>query len=377
MMHRNGIARACRSAVRSPARTCSGSAATIFISTQKSCLFSVTLACALAASWAAHAGSSYLAVWSSDKETIRPASSTPTSSPSSMPIPAPRPTARWSTPRRWSDVAGTNLLNDLGFTGALGLTAKYELPATGIPSNVLNEAHHMSHEPIAVGRHRYLYLGGLISANVFRCDVADPLDIPNCPLVTTAKDVKNFSGVDDFAQAPNGNLLVTYMGAKDLTTPGGLVELGLDGTVVGEYAAAKPGGPTRYMPSSQRGHRYRPAGPSARDRHPPGPGPRGHVGLCRPAQPRDLGDAGRRHRGLRHDGAVLEALGPEGRPDRDRAGAGRQGPRGPVPQQRARRRHVGRTDPSAPAQGRVRRDHGRRVDLVRARRHRCRTRSSA
>ena len=146
-------------------------------------------------------------------------------------------------------VGGTNLLNDLGFTGALGLTAKYDLPAKGIPSNVLNEAHHMSHEPITVGRHRYLYLGGLISANVFRCDVADPLDVPKCQLVTTAKDVANFSGVDDFAQAPNGNLLVTYMGAKDLTTPGGLVELGLDGSVVGEYAAAKAGGPTRYMPS--------------------------------------------------------------------------------------------------------------------------------
>ena len=63
-----------------------------------------------------------------------------------------------------------------------------------MPSNVLNEAHHMTHEPIAVGRHRYLYLGGLISANVFRCDVADPLKIPDCPLVTAAKDVKNFSG---------------------------------------------------------------------------------------------------------------------------------------------------------------------------------------
>jgi hypothetical protein len=84
---------------------------------------------------------------------------------------------------------------------------------------------------------------------VFRCDVTDPLDIPTCALVTSAAEVKNFSGVDDFKQAPNGNLLVTYMGAKDLTTPGGLVELGLDGTVVGEYAAAKTGGPTRYIPS--------------------------------------------------------------------------------------------------------------------------------
>ena len=93
------------------------------------------------------------------------------------------------------NVAGTNLLNDLGFTGALGLTTKYNLPATGIPSNVLNEAHHISHEPIIVGGRSYLYLGGLISANVFRCDVTDPRHIPRCPLVTAAKDVANFSGV--------------------------------------------------------------------------------------------------------------------------------------------------------------------------------------
>jgi hypothetical protein len=146
-------------------------------------------------------------------------------------------------------VPGANLLNDLGLTDPLGLTTKYGLPSTGIPSDALNEAHHMTHDPIVVGGHRYLYLGGLISANVFRCDVTDPLDIPTCALVTSAAEVKNFSGVDDFKQAPNGNLLVTYMGAKDLTTPGGLVELGLDGAVVGEYAAAKTGGPTRYIPS--------------------------------------------------------------------------------------------------------------------------------
>ena len=107
----------------------------------------------------------------------------------------------------------------------------------------------MSHEPIAVGRHRFLYLGGLLSSNVFRCNVTDPLRIPVCPLITSARDVQNFSGLDDFARLPNGNLLATYMGAKDLTTPGGLVELGLDGSVVGEYRAARPGGPARYLPS--------------------------------------------------------------------------------------------------------------------------------
>jgi hypothetical protein len=211
-------------------------------------LLTAALACAPAASRSAHAGSSYLAVWSSDKESDDARLNTDflaiidadPRSPTYGKVVNTAPVER---------VAGTNLLNDLGFTGPLGLTQKYNLPARGIPSDVLNEAHHMSHEAIAVGRHRYLYLGGLISANVFRCDVADPLDIPGCDLVTTAKDVRNFAGVDDFAQAPDGNLLVTYMGAKDLTTPGGLVELRPDGTVAGEYPAARKGGPARYMPS--------------------------------------------------------------------------------------------------------------------------------
>jgi hypothetical protein len=83
-------------------------------------------------------------------------------------------------------VPGANLLNDLTLkdlgspgdvrlTDALGLTAKYGLPVTGIPSDALNEAHHMTHDPIVMGKHSYLYMGGLISANIFRCDVADPL----------------------------------------------------------------------------------------------------------------------------------------------------------------------------------------------------------
>ena len=215
---------------------------------RKASALTTALACALTTSWSAQAGSSYLAVWSSDKEKQDSRKNTDflaiiDADPRSSNYGKVVNTA--SLQRR----PGENLLNDLGFTEALGLTAKYNLPTSGIPSNVLNEAHHMSHEPIAVGRHRYLYLGGLISANVFRCDVADPLKIPVCPLVTSARDVQNFSGIDDFARLPNGNLLVTYMGAKNLTTPGGLVELGLDGSVVGEYHAARPGGPTRYMPS--------------------------------------------------------------------------------------------------------------------------------
>jgi hypothetical protein len=217
---------------------------------RKAWLLPAVLACTLAASWSALAGSSYLAVWSSDKETDdRPGVLNTDFLAIIDADPRSRTYGKVVNTASMESVPGVNLLNDLGFTEALGLTAKYGLPATGIPSDALNEAHHMTHDPIAIGKHSYLYMGGLISANIFRCDVTNPHHIPTCPLVTTAKDVTNFSGIDDFLQAPNGNVLVTYMGAKNLTTPGGLVEISLNGTVVGEYAAAKPGGPTRYMPS--------------------------------------------------------------------------------------------------------------------------------
>jgi hypothetical protein len=247
-MQGHGIEGALASAVRRLASVPSGLRATVAAVVQKGWLAPAALACGLAASWSAHAGSSYLAVWSSDKDPANGSLNT-----DFLAIidadPRSRTYGKVVNTASLQSVPGANLLNDLGFTDALGLPAMYGLPSTGIPSDALNEAHHMTHDPIVVGGHRYLYLGGLISANVFRCDVTDPLDIPNCPLVTSAKDVETFSGVDDFIQAPNGNLLVTYMGAKNLTTPGGVVELGLDGTVVEEYAAAKPGGPTRYTPS--------------------------------------------------------------------------------------------------------------------------------
>src|ERR1700741_3800861 len=217
---------------------------------RKGWLLAAVLACTLAAPWSAVAGSSYLAVWSSDEETDDKPGVLNTDFLAIIDAdPRSRTYGKVVNTASMESVPGTNLLNDLGLTEALGLTAKYGLPDTGIPSDALNEAHHMTHDPIVIGKHSYLYMGGLISANIFRCDVRNPLHIPDCPLVTAANDVKNFSGIDDFLQAPNGNVLVTYMGAKNLTTPGGVVEIGLDGTVVGEYAAAKPGGPTRYMPS--------------------------------------------------------------------------------------------------------------------------------
>jgi len=67
--------------------------------------------------------------------------------------------------------------------------------------------------------------------------------------VTGSTQVKKFAGVDDFIQLANGDLLISYMGAKDLTTPGGLVEIDTNGDVIGEYEAAQSGGPVRYIPS--------------------------------------------------------------------------------------------------------------------------------
>ncbi len=198
--------------------------------------------------YCASASSTYLAIWASDKETddnllnsdfLAIADADPRS-PTYGKVLATAPLAARPD---------MNLLNDLGLTTALQLASKYHLPLSGIPSNELNEAHHMTHDPVQIGGRSYLFMGGLISSNIFRCDVTDPLHIPSCPVVTTAQNVKNFSGVDDFVLKPDGNILVTYMGAKNLTTPGGVVEIAPSGAVLGEFAAAKTGGPTRYMPS--------------------------------------------------------------------------------------------------------------------------------
>jgi len=217
---------------------------------RKGWLLPAVLACNLAAPWSALAGSSYLAVWSSDKETDdKPAVLNTDFLAIIDADPTSRTYGKVVNTASMESVPGANLLNDLGLTDALGLTDKYGLAANGIRSDALNEAHHMTHDPIVIGKRSYLFMGGLISANIFRCDVTNPHHIPTCPFVTAAKDVTNFSGIDDFLPAPNGDVLVTYMGAKNLTTPGGVVQIGVDGAVVGEYAAAKPGGPTRYMPN--------------------------------------------------------------------------------------------------------------------------------
>jgi hypothetical protein len=138
----------------------------------------------------------------------------------------------------------------------------------GLESNLLNEAHHFNAELyVGADYHKYLFPAGLISANIFKCDVTDPFHIPPCSLLVDSSKVHQFTGTDEVEILPNGDLIATYMGAKNspptlppnatppasspytLTTPGGLVEFTPDGTVVAEYPAAKAGGPRRYVPS--------------------------------------------------------------------------------------------------------------------------------
>jgi len=97
------------------------------------------------------------------------------------------------------DVSNTDLLDQLG------------LANNGISSNVLNEAQHMAHNPISENGHNYLFMGGLISANVFKRDVTSPLAIPTCPLGTSSAQVSEFSSTDDFIPESDSNLLVTYI----------------------------------------------------------------------------------------------------------------------------------------------------------------------
>lgn len=135
-------------------------------------------------------------------------------------------------------IPGENLLDELGI-------------APGTSSCVLNEAHHMSEEVFVdpVTNRKYLYAAGFLSANIFRFDVTDPLNIPPAELVVSSRAVTRFSAVDDILFLPNGNLIASYMGSKNLTTPGGLVEFSPSGTVVAEYDATRSGGPQRYVPS--------------------------------------------------------------------------------------------------------------------------------
>lgn len=179
-------------------------------------------------------------------------------------------------------------------------------PVVPAPSSVLNEAHHHSVVPTVFPNGKITaYYGGLISANIFGCDITDPMNIhpaPNstleniplhgsatsnlCGLTVSGAVHNTFTGTDDLEWNPvNGHYYTTMMGAGGnrgsfsgtgtvpvslppvLTTPGGIQELDpFTGTVIGEYGAVPhapvPGhgkyvngtdmlGPKRYAPRKQ------------------------------------------------------------------------------------------------------------------------------
>lgn len=172
-----------------------------------------------------------------------------------------------------------------------------------LPSSTLNEAHHMNVDLYVepMNGHRYVYLGGLISSNIFACDVTDPMHIkpvpgtvPSqadpmtwsgaaptdniCGLAVGSQQLHHTSAVDDMKLLPNGDIVATQMGYKGyindpqagplgahtigkvagiphdpiqfpqatltptLQTPGGLLEFDKIGKVIGEYPAAVPVG---------------------------------------------------------------------------------------------------------------------------------------
>ena len=144
-----------------------------------------------------------------------------------------------------------------GTADALGLD-----PVVEAPSSVLNEPHHHSVYPyVAADGSVNSYYGGLISSNIFGCDISDPLNIkPSpgttlenvpvhadntdnvCGLSATGRDLM-FSGADDLEYNPaNQKYYTTMMGAGGsfagaysptsasgsslppvLTTPGGIL----------------------------------------------------------------------------------------------------------------------------------------------------------
>ena len=76
--------------------------------------------------WSAHATSSYLAIWASDKE--KRISAANTDFLAIIDADPRSPTyGKVVNTASLERVAGANLLNDLGLTEALGLTAKYNL----------------------------------------------------------------------------------------------------------------------------------------------------------------------------------------------------------------------------------------------------------
>jgi hypothetical protein len=119
------------------------------------------------------------------------------------------------------------------------------VPIVPAPSSVLNESHHHSVFPTIDNGNVYSYYGGVISANVFGCDITDPMNIipapatmlENLPMHANNDNVCGLSvsgaqvkltGTDDLEYDPNsGKYYTTMMGAGGSLSGGGIVGLSL------------------------------------------------------------------------------------------------------------------------------------------------------
>ena len=209
---------------------------------------------------------------------------------------------------------------DEGLVGDVGLNPIVaDANTTGLfedflPAPIANEAHHTNAflEETNDGR-KLMWAGGLISGNIFGCDVTDPMDIRPINNTIVAGDMKGavtrysttgdgndadalddatqaeyrnlcglavsggFGGTnyltvaDDFVSIGDGLLAGSFLGTKEnfqgtandgsgfaptlppsLTTPGGVVVFNHDGTLIKEYSAVlNSPGPIRHKPRWQ------------------------------------------------------------------------------------------------------------------------------
>ena len=122
----------------------------------------------------------------------------------------------------------------------LGGVPNFNYPGNGLPevvpapSSVLNEPHHHSVRPhVAADGSVNAYYGGLISSNIFGCDISDPMNIKPSPGSTTELDAggidlhggstanvcglsasgsdSDFSGADDLEYDPESQMYYTTM----------------------------------------------------------------------------------------------------------------------------------------------------------------------
>lgn len=147
---------------------------------------------------------------------------------------------------------------------ALLPTVGFSAYPTKIPPSILNEPHHVSDK---LTRSKEFYMGGLISGNVFKVNLASLPTLPDIQLVgspnppagqTIIRKI-DFTGADDFrvVSRPEGEyVLATFMGGRvskagDLKrgggptqTPGGLVLIKPDGSIIDFDATTPPVGQT-------------------------------------------------------------------------------------------------------------------------------------